>query len=70
MPLSTALDDIPAIFVDSAQAEAIRHGRMIPVQEIPEADDIAVFLGDELVAVGIASGTMFKPKRVFPALGC
>jgi len=69
MPLSTALDDIPAIFVDRAQADAIRHGRMIPVHTMPEAGDIAVFLGDELVAIGIGSGTMFKPKRVFPVLG-
>lgn len=67
MPLSTALDDIPAIFVDGVQADSLRHGRMITVNS-PQVDgDIAAYLQNELIAIGIMSGTMFKPKRVFPA---
>lgn len=65
LPLSTALDDIPALTVDSTDAARLRHGQAI--QAGPSVPDsiMALFHDNVLVAVGERQGDMIVSRRVF-----
>lgn len=65
MPISTALDDIPAISVDDAEAAKLRHGQFIELTSDVSGEAIAAMKQEELVAIGIRQGNHFKPSRVF-----
>ncbi|MCI5050231.1 MAG: tRNA pseudouridine(55) synthase TruB [Rickettsiales bacterium] len=65
LPLSTALDDIPALTVDESCATKLRHGMSVAVEDAPEDTEIAVFEGEKLVAIARWNAGALKPKRVF-----
>ena len=63
-PVTTALDDIPALAVTALEAADIRMGR--PIQQ-PEAKQGLCYLmdGETPVAVAEVTGEMVRPLRVF-----
>ena len=63
--VSAVLDDIPAVSVETTQAESLRHGQKISCNENQSGDLVAIFDGETLVAVGEAQGGWITPKRVF-----
>lgn len=67
LPVSAALDDIPAMQITANQMQAIRHGQ--PVLLSPtERHKMGLYQAkyeDHLVALGHVVGERFKPEKVF-----
>jgi tRNA pseudouridine55 synthase len=64
-PLSAALDDIPALTVDQAEAARLVHGQGIAARGLDHDGAIALFYNQDLVAIGERRGRVIAPKRVF-----
>jgi len=71
-PIETALDDIPALAVTGAEADALGHGRAVQVPRaasmlsaLPAGRAIAALAEGTLVALVRAEGDMVRPLRVF-----
>jgi tRNA pseudouridine55 synthase len=60
-----ALEGWPVIRVDADQARRIGHGQRLPV-DAPDAEEVAVALQGELLAVGAVRAGVLHPSRVFP----
>ena len=67
LPVSTGLDDIPAVAVDQAAAARLRQGQAVPVarSDLPYGSTAWARLGDAPVAVGQIRGGALHPHRVF-----
>jgi tRNA pseudouridine55 synthase len=67
LPVSTGLDDIPALAVSAAAAARLRQGQAVPVPAIDlEYGDIAWASLDGLpVAIGTVKAGLLHPDRVF-----
>lgn len=65
LPLSDALDDIPALTVDSHGESALRKGQFIADSYDGNEAEIAVFSAGKLVAIASRHDGFLKPKRVF-----
>jgi len=67
LPVSTGLDDIPALAVSAAAAAQLRQGQAVPVPAIDlEYGDIAWARLDGLpVAIGTVKAGQLHPDRVF-----
>ncbi|MBX2856631.1 MAG: tRNA pseudouridine(55) synthase TruB [Rhodobacteraceae bacterium] len=69
-PVSTGLDDIPALAVSGGQAAQLRQGRAIPITGALAAHDLSygdaawASLDGEAVAIGAVKGGLFHPSRV------
>ena len=69
-PVSTGLDDIPALAVSGGQAAQLRQGRAIPITGALAANDLSygdaawASLNGEAVAIGAVKGGLFHPSRV------
>ncbi len=63
-----AVGHLPRIEVDARAARDLRHGRRVPSPEAggSDLDPVAVSMGAELVAVGVISGGVLRPAKVFP----
>ncbi len=59
-----ALDHLPVVALDSGEADAIRHGRSVPVAGRAPAGTVALSLGEALVAVAECDGDTLKPRKV------
>jgi len=72
MPVETALDDLPEVRLDRADAERVRRGQAVLIKgrdaPILEGEAFATAAGD-LVAIGEMERGSFKPTRVFVGLG-
>ena len=66
-PVSTALDDIPALALTEAQADRLRQGQpVLLTQDAPPSGALVrAELGEKLVALVQSDGTSIKPVRVF-----
>jgi tRNA pseudouridine55 synthase len=71
-PVETALDDIPALAMTGAEADALRHGRAVQVPRaasmlsaLPAGRAIAALEAGVLVALVRAEDGMVRPLRVF-----
>jgi tRNA pseudouridine55 synthase len=67
LPVSTGLDDIPALAVSAAAAAKLRQGQAVPVPAIDlEYGDIAwASLDGNPVAIGTVKAGLLHPDRVF-----
>ena len=67
LPVGSVLDDIPALSLDELSCQQIYFGRSIPLENLDFQEDetIKAIYGDKLIALGVAAGAFFKPKRVF-----
>ncbi|MBL8698602.1 MAG: tRNA pseudouridine(55) synthase TruB [Alphaproteobacteria bacterium] len=70
-PVETALDDIPAVAVTGAQAEALRQGRAVQLPRaapalsaMPPGRTIAVLADDRLIAMARVDADQIRPLRV------
>ena len=64
-PVTSALDDIPAVSVTADQAIALRRGQPVALS-LPDTDSVmAAFEGSLLVAVCNVVDGQIRPKRVF-----
>ena len=70
LPVSTALDDIPALAVTEGQTAQLRQGRAIPVTgalaggDLSYGDTVWASLDGEVAAIGVVKGGHFHPARV------
>ncbi len=66
-PVSTALDDIPALALTEAQADRLRQGQpVILPRDAPPSDTLVrAELGATLVALARSDGSALRPVRVF-----
>jgi tRNA pseudouridine55 synthase len=67
-PLTTALDDIPALAVGEAAAERLRRGMPVELVDHPTSSEQAMVLvlsGGKPVALASTSGNLIRPRRVF-----
>lgn len=55
---------LPRRDVDEVERAAVLHGRPIPVGGAGQADQVALFVGDALVAVAEREGDVLKPRVV------
>lgn len=70
LPLTTALDDIPALPINEADAAHVKMGRSIGVtplthSEEPDGFEAVVMLAQQPVAIGKVTQGRFQPTRVF-----
>jgi tRNA pseudouridine55 synthase len=72
LPVETALDDIPALAVTGAEADAIRHGRAVQLPRaalqlsaLPPGRVVAVLEAGTLVALARIEDGQARPLRVF-----
>jgi len=70
LPLTTALDDIPALPINDADVAHVKMGRSIRVTPIadsksPDGMEAVVMLADRPVALGFVTQGRFQPSRVF-----
>jgi tRNA pseudouridine55 synthase len=70
-PIETALDDIPALAVTGAEADALRQGRAVQLpraasslSHLPPDRPIAVLAEDRLIAMARVEDGMVRPVRV------
>ncbi|MFC3050326.1 tRNA pseudouridine(55) synthase TruB [Kordiimonas pumila] len=64
LPITTALDDIPAVAVSELEAKAIRHGQCFPSSTVKQGT--VVLMAEDLpVAIAEAKDGMVRPLRVF-----
>ena len=66
-PVSTALDDIPALAMTEAQADRLRQGQPVLLTQdaLPSGALVRAELDGKLVALVQSDGTSIKPVRVF-----
>ncbi len=64
LPISTALDDIPALAISEKEADAINHGMSIKGAAAKQGT-VFVICGDTPIAIADATGGMVRPLRVF-----
>lgn len=70
LPMTTACDGIPAVFVDDMSASFLRHGNPVQAVNAPSDGLVQVFLGDdvdsgEFIGVGhIDDDGLVAPKRI------
>ncbi len=70
LPFDAVLDDIPALMIDEAQADNIRHGRAISLAHIsaqpPEnASLFRLYYAGKTCALGKVEQFIFRPTRLF-----
>jgi len=69
IPLSEALPPTPLVTLDPSQVEAIRHGRAISLEPLPEGPVVGMLApGGEVIGMGRVYGNLLKPECVIPAL--
>lgn len=69
IPLSEALPPTPLVELDPAQVEAIRHGRAISLDPLPEGPVAGMLApSGEVIGIGRLYGSLLKPECVIPAL--
>ena len=68
LPVSTVLDDIPAIAVEKAMAQRLRHGQTLRLDGIDIQGKVAAFTDDMLIALCDADHGKLQPVRVFNML--
>jgi tRNA pseudouridine55 synthase len=61
-PAALLVSDLPRRALGAGERDAVVHGRPLPA--IDAADRVALFAGEELVAVGERSGDVVKPRVV------
>jgi hypothetical protein len=61
-PAALLVRDLPRRALAAGERDAVVHGRPLPA--IDEADRVALFAGEELVAVGERLGDVVKPRVV------
>ncbi|MFT5755871.1 MAG: tRNA pseudouridine55 synthase [Alteromonadaceae bacterium] len=70
LPMTTACDGIPVIFVDDMSANFLRHGNPVQASNAPASGLVQVFVGDdidsgEFIGVGsIDDNGLVAPKRI------
>jgi tRNA pseudouridine55 synthase len=70
LPMTTACDGIPAVFVDDMSANFLRHGNPVQGANAPEDGLVQVYIGDdisrgEFIGVGyINDDGLVAPKRI------
>lgn len=69
LPMTTACDGIPAVFVDEASAVYLRNGNPVKAYNTPDEGLVQVFIGDtvddEFIGVGIVNDDgLVAPKRI------
>jgi tRNA pseudouridine55 synthase len=70
LPMTTACDGIPVVFVDDMSANFLRHGNPVQVVNAPTSGMVQVFVGDdiesgEFIGVGhIDDNGLVAPKRI------
>jgi len=70
LPMTTACDGIPAIFIDDMSANFLRHGNPVQVSKAPSDGLVQVFVGEninegEFIGVGhIDDNGLVAPKRI------
>jgi tRNA pseudouridine55 synthase len=66
-PVSTALDDIPALALTEAQADRLRQGQpvLLPKDAPPSGALVRAEAGSKLVALARSDGAALRPVRVF-----
>lgn len=76
-PVETALDDIPAVAVTGAQADALRQGRAVQLPRaalalsaLPPDRTIAVLADDRLIAMARIDADQVRPLRVLNRNAC
>lgn len=72
LPMTTACDGIPPVFVDEVSANFLRHGNPVHVSNAPTEGLLQVFIGesiaDEFIGVGfINDDGLLAPKRIIVA---
>jgi len=64
LPITTALDDIPAVAVTETEAKAIKHGQSFPTSKAKQGT-VVLMAGDLPIALAEVKGEMVRPLRVF-----
>lgn len=70
LPMTTACDGIPEVFIDDMSANFLRHGNPVQVANVPSDGLVQVFIGDnindgEFIGVGhIDDEGLVAPKRI------
>ena len=64
-PAHAVLDDIPVLHVNGEEAANLRNGKALIFSDPIPDSLMQARLGDELIALGQATGRIFKPQRVF-----
>lgn len=70
LPMTTACDGIPAVFIDDMSANFLRHGNPVQASNAPSDGLVQVFIGDddtngEFIGVGhIDDDGLVAPKRI------
>ncbi|MEW6991431.1 tRNA pseudouridine(55) synthase TruB [Colwelliaceae bacterium 6441] len=70
LPMTTACDGIPAVFVDDMSANFLRHGNPVQAANVPLEGLVQVFIGDdiqsgEFIGIGhIDDDGLVAPKRI------
>ena len=61
-PAALLVAELPRRMLSAPEREAVRHGRSLPA--LAERDRVALFAGDELIAIGERVGDDVKPRVV------
>lgn len=70
LPMTTACDGIPVVFIDDMSANFLRHGNPVQAANVPAEGLVQVFVGDnindgEFIGVGhIDDNGLIAPKRI------
>ena len=70
LPMTTACDGIPEVFIDDMSANFLRHGNPVQVANVPSDGLVQVFVGDnvndgEFIGIGhIDDDGLVAPKRI------
>ncbi|MFT6901664.1 MAG: tRNA pseudouridine55 synthase [Colwellia sp.] len=70
LPMTTACDGIPEVFIDDMSANFLRHGNPVQASNVPSEGLVQVFVGDniidgEFIGVGhIDDSGLIAPKRI------
>jgi len=70
LPMTTACDGIPEVFIDDMSANFLRHGNPVQVPNVPSEGLVQVFIGDnlddgEFIGIGhIDDDGLVAPKRI------
>lgn len=67
-PMSEALAELSKLTVSVEIAERLRHGQTVSIST-EMTGEIAVFLGEDLIAVCLAAENLLRPLKVFPVAG-
>jgi tRNA pseudouridine55 synthase len=66
LPMEEALDDIPALLVNTNQTTAIRFGQLVQVDsQVQDCECVQAICSKQLIAIGAVKEGYFKPARVF-----